>query len=85
MLYGTPDELLHVEPDPESALAWCQKQYDTYAETHGSDNLVIKARSTTLIFKRRHSFLIGMAVGGLAALVILRPPFRLGRIFGKSR
>lgn len=80
MLYGEPDDILHVEETAEGALAWCQKQYEL-ADTHGSENLVIQARNTTLIFKRRHSFLLGMAVGALAASLALvamdRKPFSL--------
>lgn len=68
MLYSTPDEILHVEETAEGALDWCQRQYDL-ADTHGSDNLVIQARNTTLIFKRRHSFLLGMVVGVMGSLV----------------
>lgn len=70
MLYGEPDEILHVEETAEGALAWCQKQYEL-ADTHGSDNLVIQARNTTLIFKRRHSFLLGIVIGGLVSLALV--------------
>jgi len=74
MLYQTPDDILHMEGSPHSALEWCQKQYDLYADTHGSDNLVIRSKSTTVILKRRHSFVLGVVVGVVVTWVVLKTP-----------
>lgn len=68
LLYGTPDSILHVETDPEAALAWCAAQVAAKKEDTSQDNLVIQERNTIFIFRRRHSFVAGLVVGALGVV-----------------
>jgi hypothetical protein len=72
ILYATPDDTMHVEATVKGALAWCAlkvKALKDAGEVTGSDAVVLQARTTTFIFQRRHSFLVGVLVGFVGALL----------------
>lgn len=72
MLYASPDDTLHVEATVEGALAWCATRVaalQAEGKGAGSDAVVLQSRTTTFIFRRRHSFLLGMAVGAVGAIL----------------
>lgn len=70
MLYATPDDTLHVEAGVAGALKWCEAKVTALEkEGKGSDSVVLQARNTTFIFRKRHSFLVGLAVGALGAIL----------------
>ncbi len=70
MLYATPDDTLHVEAGVAGALKWCEAKVAALEkEGKGSDAVVLQARSTTFIFRKRHSFFLGLAVGALGAIL----------------
>ncbi len=75
MLYTSPDDTLHVEATVAGALAWCEQKVEALAANKdrgtGSDAVVLQSRTTTFIFRRRHSFLLGMAVGALGAVLVV--------------
>lgn len=72
MLYTSPDDTLHVETTVQGALDWCAKKVEALkaeGKGAGSDAVVLQSRTTTFIFRRRHSFLLGMAVGAVGAIL----------------
>ena len=72
ILYATPDDTMHVEATVKGALAWCALKVQALkdaGEVTGSDAVVLQARTTTFIFQRRHSFLIGVLAGFVGAVL----------------
>ena len=72
ILYSTPDDTMHVEATVKGALTWCAgkvKALKEAGEATGSDAVVLQARTTTIIFQRRHSFLVGVLVGFVGAVL----------------
>lgn len=66
ILYSTPDDTMHVESTVKGALTWCAgkvKALREAGEATGSDAVVLQGRTTTFIFQRRHSFVVGVLVG----------------------
>jgi hypothetical protein len=72
ILYATPDDTMHVETTVKGALSWSAlkvKALKEAGEATGSDAVVLQARTTTFIFHRRHSFLVGVLVGFVGAVL----------------
>lgn len=72
ILYATPDDTMHVEDTVKGALAWCARKVKALrdaGEVMGSDAVVLQARTMTFIFRRRHSFMVGLVVGFVGAIL----------------
>lgn len=88
MLYTTPEETLHVETTVAGALAWCEAKVAALAkegQAPGSDAVVLQSRTKTFIFRRRHSFALGMVVGAVAAVLTVGEAALATRLWRRAR
>ena len=86
MLYLSPQETLHIETDVDAALAWCQKKVDESEEAgKGSDAMVVQTRYTTFIFRKTHSFMLGVALGVLGTILTVGEAALLSQLLKKVK
>jgi hypothetical protein len=88
MLYTSPDDTLHVEATVAGALEWCAQKVEALAKEGrgtGSDAVVLQSRTTTFIFRRRHSFMLGVALGALAAVLTVGEAALATRLWKRAK